>query len=113
MLLKTARDAAELIADGRRRLRWSQAELAGRIGVSRQWVSNMERGKTAAEFHLVLKALYALGYDVVVHSAGAIAEQKGGDEGTGLERTNRRTPLTSGGRSLGHTTDRRSDTRLR
>lgn len=109
MLLRTARDIAELIADGRRRLRWSQAELADKIGVSRQWVSYMERGRTTAEFHLVLKALHALGYEVAVHSAGATAEQEIRVDVSGTERSTQRTPLTSGGRSLGSSPERRSD----
>ncbi len=44
MLLRNAREVGVLIADGRRRLRWSQFELAQRAGVSRQWVSQVENG---------------------------------------------------------------------
>jgi y4mF family transcriptional regulator len=67
MILRSAREIGDLIAAGRELVGWSQAELAENIGVSRQWVSHVERGRTTAEFHLVLKALQALGYSIAVH----------------------------------------------
>ena len=47
--------------DARLRQGLTQAELAGRIGTSRQWVISFERGKPVAEVGIVLKALAALG----------------------------------------------------
>lgn len=47
---------------GRRRdLGLSQAEVASRAGVSRAWLSNVERGKPSAEVGLVLRLLGVLG----------------------------------------------------
>ena len=37
-----------------------------RVGVSRQWVSGVERGKPRAEVGLILRALRALGLDLSV-----------------------------------------------
>ena len=68
MLLRSAREVGDLIADGRRRLRWSQSDLAQRAGVSRQWVSQVENGKATVGFDLVLAALHALGYAVHAQS---------------------------------------------
>ena len=65
MQVRTPQDIGHILADARRRRRWSQSELAAAAGVSRQWVSMVENGKTSVEFHLVVSALHALG--CVVH----------------------------------------------
>jgi HTH-type transcriptional regulator/antitoxin HipB len=54
----------DLIAAARGRrldLGLSQAELAARAHVSRQWISQFEAGKPAAELGLVIRLLDALG----------------------------------------------------
>jgi len=61
MIVRTARDLGAAVRDERLRHGWTQAELAGQIGTSRQWVISFERGKPVAEVGLVLKALAALG----------------------------------------------------
>jgi HTH-type transcriptional regulator / antitoxin HipB len=61
MLVRTPIDLGAVIRDRRKQLKLDQATLAGRIGVSRQWVIEMERGHTRAELALVLRALDALG----------------------------------------------------
>ncbi len=51
-----------LVMRGRRReLNLTQGELACKIGVGRQWVSAVERGKSRAEPGLVLRTFRALG----------------------------------------------------
>jgi HTH-type transcriptional regulator/antitoxin HipB len=46
---------------GRRKLLgFSQAQLAARAGVSRQWIGELEAGKPTAELGLVLRLLEAL-----------------------------------------------------
>ena len=62
MRIRSPRELGHLILDGRRRLGWSQSELASVAGVSRQWISMVENGKTSAEFDLVFATLKALGY---------------------------------------------------
>jgi y4mF family transcriptional regulator len=61
MLIRTPADLGAAIRDRRRQLRLDQATLAKRIGVSRQWVIGIERGRARAELGLVLRALDALG----------------------------------------------------
>lgn len=101
MLLRNAREVGDLIVDGRRRLRWSQLDLAQRAGVSRQWVSQVENGKTTVGFDLVLAALHALGYAVY-------AQSKDWQEST-QDSASSRTPLTRQGRSLGTQRSRRRE----
>lgn len=61
MLVRTTRDLGAAIRDARLRRGWTQAELADRIGVSRQWVISLERGKASAELGTALRAVAALG----------------------------------------------------
>ena len=60
MRLRTSKDIGALIRQRRHELDLSQLELADRVGVSRQWVVDVERGKPRAEIGLVLRALDAL-----------------------------------------------------
>ena len=60
MLVRTAGDLGAVIRDRRRQLKLDQATFARRIGVSRQWVIEVERGHPRAELALVLRALDAL-----------------------------------------------------
>lgn len=71
MQLRTPADLGAAIRDRRRRLKWDQASLAQKIGVSRQWVIEIERGHPRAELGLVLKALDALNIHLQI---GAAAE---------------------------------------
>jgi HTH-type transcriptional regulator/antitoxin HipB len=68
MFVKNPRDLGLLIRDRRRALRLDQGSLAARVGVSRQWLVQVEKGKARAEVGLVLRTLNALGMslDVVV-----------------------------------------------
>ncbi|HHU94900.1 MAG TPA: helix-turn-helix transcriptional regulator [Alcaligenaceae bacterium] len=59
--LITTEDFAVLVRSRRRELKLSQAQLAEQIGVSRQWVIDIEKGKPRAELALVLSVLEALG----------------------------------------------------
>lgn len=61
MIVRTARDLGASVRDARLRKGWTQAELAGRIDVSRQWVISLEHGKSSAELGTALRALAALG----------------------------------------------------
>ena len=59
-------------------MRWDQADLAARIGVSRLWINQIERGKPGASLGLVLRALDALGTPPMVE-VGDAPEQIEGD----------------------------------
>ena len=60
MLVRTPADFGAVIRDRRKQLKLDQAALAGRIGASRQWVIEIERGHPRAELGLVLRAVDAL-----------------------------------------------------
>jgi HTH-type transcriptional regulator/antitoxin HipB len=57
-------DLGLIIRDRRRTLGLDQAALADRVGVSRQWLVEIERGKPRAEVGLVLRTLAALGLEL-------------------------------------------------
>lgn len=61
MMIRTPIDLGAAIRDRRRRLQLDQDELAARVGVSRKWVIDVEKGKPRAELGLVLRTLDALG----------------------------------------------------
>lgn len=61
MIVRTARDLGAAVRDARLRQGWTQAELADRIDVSRQWLIALERGKASAELGAALRAVTALG----------------------------------------------------
>lgn len=58
--VNSLRDLATIAQGRRRELGLSQAELARRARVSRQWVNAFERGKATAEIGLVIRLLDAL-----------------------------------------------------
>lgn len=104
MLLRRPHDLGALLRDGRARAGWSQTQLADRVGVSRQWVSQVENGKTSVEFDLVFAALQSLGYRVYLESSGqSVRTGEGADEQPGalVHRPSERTPLTRNGKPLG------------
>ena len=61
MLIRTAREVGLLVRDRRRSARITQAELAERVGASREWIRLLESGKPRLELGLTLRALSALG----------------------------------------------------
>jgi HTH-type transcriptional regulator/antitoxin HipB len=61
MLLRTPKDIGALVRQRRRELRIAQQTLAKRVGASRQWVIDCEKGKPRAELGLVLRTLAVLG----------------------------------------------------
>jgi y4mF family transcriptional regulator len=68
--VRTPADLGLVIRERRRALGLDQRGLASRVGVSRQWIVEMEKGKARAGIGLVLRTLSALGLDLGV-SAGA------------------------------------------
>jgi y4mF family transcriptional regulator len=110
MLLRRPHELAGLFRDGRARVGWSQSELAETVGVSRQWISLVERGKTSVEFDLVVAALQALGYGLHVDPSDLAArtahDLPGFPSGT-VHESSQRTPLTRHGESLGRQRTRR------
>ncbi len=111
MLLRRPHDLAGLFRDGRARVGWSQNGLAERVGVSRQWISLVETGKTSVEFDLVVAALQALGYRLRVETTdqptGSVGEAADFPEGL-VHGSSQRTPLTRHGEPLGRQRTRRT-----
>jgi HTH-type transcriptional regulator/antitoxin HipB len=59
-------DIGRAIRDQRRSQGLDQQELANRVGVSRQWIVEIEHGKPRAEIGLVLKTINALNLAVKI-----------------------------------------------
>lgn len=60
MLVRTPADLGAVIRDRRKQLKLDQAAFAKKIGASRQWVIEIERGHARAALGLVLRAIDAL-----------------------------------------------------
>ena len=61
MRVQTPLDLGLLIRERRRQLKLRQQDLAEQVGVSRQWLIEVEAGKSSAEIGLVLRTLNVLG----------------------------------------------------
>lgn len=81
MQVKTTSDIGSLIRARRTQLRWSQEELATRVGVSRLWLVQLEKGKPTAQIGLVLRTLKELGLALDA-SAPSATDPRGTDAGT-------------------------------
>ena len=105
MQLRSAHDLGLLMQEARRSVGWSQTQLAKAVGVSRQWVSLVENGKTSVEFDLVLASLRTLGYTVYVETKGrptqTIFPDRGPAESSSSDPSGR-TALTRQGKPLSH-----------
>lgn len=60
MLVRTPAELGAVLRDRRKKLKLDQSTFAKRIGVSRQWVIEVEHGHARAELGLILRALDAL-----------------------------------------------------
>lgn len=81
--IRTVGDIGQLVRERRKQLGLSQAELARRAGVSRQWILDLEHGKPTAEVSLVLKALAATGLHLDAYDPHQRGESASG-AGAGL-----------------------------
>ena len=72
-MLRTAADIGAVIRDRRRKLRLDQGTLARRVGVGREWIVDIEKGKPRAGIELVLRTLTALGLSVTLSEQGPAA----------------------------------------
>lgn len=102
MQLPTPEDLGLLVREARRKHRLSQSDLAGRAGVSRQWLSMVENGKTTVEFDLVFRVLGALGYSIHIerHDRPASSPASPVAPVTSTVDRSARTRLTRRGRPL-------------
>jgi HTH-type transcriptional regulator/antitoxin HipB len=68
MHLRTPTDIGAIIRERRRALGLDQGELAKRVGVSRLWINQIERGKPRASLNLVLRTLSTIGVELIADS---------------------------------------------
>lgn len=78
MIANTAADLGSILAERRKGLSMTQADLAALIGTSRQWIVKIESGSPTAQVGLVLRALRALGLSVDLRSSDTAANAKSG-----------------------------------
>ena len=75
--IRTASELGLAIRSRRRELKLDQAELARRVGVTRQWVIDIEKGKPRAELELVMRALHALELTLLVEDPASRQREPG------------------------------------
>jgi HTH-type transcriptional regulator / antitoxin HipB len=75
MRIRTPTDLGALIRDYRTKLRLEQKSLAQRVGVSRQWIVDVEKGKPRAEIGLLLRTIAALGIVLDAEKEGPVKEK--------------------------------------
>lgn len=80
MLIRTPADLGAAIRDRRKQLGLGQAELAEKIGSSRQWVVGIERGHSRAELGLVLRTLDTLGIRLDTRDRDTEAKTRSGPD---------------------------------
>jgi HTH-type transcriptional regulator/antitoxin HipB len=85
MKIRTGSELGLVLRERRRELGLTQAELADRIGVSRQWVGKVEKGRQHADLGLALRAIRALGLVVDVRSDGDTAAASSRTDGTDID----------------------------
>jgi HTH-type transcriptional regulator/antitoxin HipB len=77
MRIRTPTDLGALIRDRRTKLGLDQKSLAAKVGVSRQWIVEMEKGKPRAEIGLILRTIDSLGIQLAADSSGRTKEGTG------------------------------------
>lgn len=65
MLLRSARGLGAYAAERREQLGITQADLARRVGVSREWVSRFERGDGSPSLRAVMDVTRELGIELL------------------------------------------------
>lgn len=87
-IIQTAKELGLAIRSRRKELGWDQATLAKQVGVTRQWVIDIEKGKPRAELALAIRALRVLGLSLTVEANPQDADSRsssGGKQRVGAE----------------------------
>jgi len=71
MRIRTPAELGALIRDYRTRLRLDQKSLAEKVDVSRQWIVDVEKGKSGAPIGLILRTLRVLGIAIDAATEGS------------------------------------------
>src|SRR5438876_12446114 len=80
MRIRTPADLGALIRDRRTKLGLDQRSLAQKVGVSRQWIVEVEKGKPRAEIGLLLRTMHALG--ILLKAETEVPRKKSADTPT-------------------------------
>lgn len=83
MRLLTPKDLGSLVREARLENGMTQGQLGGKIGASRFWVAEFERGKSGAELGLALKAVRALNLVLRVESKDATSTDQRAETAAG------------------------------
>lgn len=70
MRIRAATDFGALVAERREALGLTQAELAARAGVTREWVVRLENGAPAVTLHRLMRVLREVQLEVSVNEVG-------------------------------------------
>ena len=73
----SVKELAHLVKKERQSKGWTQAELAKRAGVSRDWMIGLEKAKPSVELALVLRTLKALNLKLTATSSSPPASLTG------------------------------------
>ncbi|MGE0229775.1 MAG: type II toxin-antitoxin system Y4mF family antitoxin [Dehalococcoidia bacterium] len=84
MRLRTAMDIGAAIRQKRKTLGLDQGSVSERVGVSRQWVVDIEKGKPRAALRLVLRTLEVLGIELWTEESEP-ASVRGALPGAGID----------------------------
>lgn len=76
MPVRSVEELGAAIRHRRRQLNWDQQSLAERVGVSRQWIVEIEAGKPRAEIGLLIRALRTLGLELEISSEEMPSQQE-------------------------------------
>jgi HTH-type transcriptional regulator / antitoxin HipB len=77
MRIRTPIDLGAAIRDRRIKLGLDQKTLADKVGVSRQWIVDVEKGKPRAPISLVLRTVEALGIHLAADDQGKTKQRPG------------------------------------
>lgn len=75
-VIKTTDDFGTAIRARRQELGWDQARLAKQMGVSRQWVIEIEKGKPRVALDLVMRAVGVLGLSLSLATPESLSPRK-------------------------------------
>ncbi len=79
MIIRTPVELGATLKDRRRRLHLGQQDLAAKVGVSRRWVIEAEKGKPGTEIGLIFRALAVLGMTLRADEVAPPVKQSAAD----------------------------------
>jgi HTH-type transcriptional regulator / antitoxin HipB len=81
MRIRTPTELGALIRDHRNKLGLDQKSLAEKVGVSRQWIVDAEKGKPRVEIGLLLRTIGVLGITLDAEDGSKKTDEKAASHG--------------------------------